>query len=67
MVSSAYTYYLANYVGKEISKYDTHKKSELKDIYTRMVKTSRKSPLYKIDNTERVQKYAIDLDRKSVV
>ena len=26
-----------------------------------MVKSSRKSPLYKIDNTERVQKYAIDL------
>lgn len=61
MISSVYTYYLSTYAKQNVGKSDTHKKSELKDIYTRMVKTSRKSPLYKIDNTERVQKYAIDL------
>ena len=61
MVSSAYTYYLANYVGKEISKYDTHKKSELRDVYNRMVKVNKASSLYKINDSDEVKKYAIDL------
>ena len=61
MISTVYNYYLSTYAKQNVSKSDTHKKSELKDIYKRMVKTSRKSPLYKIENTEGVQKYAIDL------
>ena len=61
MISTVYNYYLSTYAKQNVSKNDTHKKSELKDIYKRMVKTSRKSPLYKIENTEGVQKYAIDL------
>ena len=61
MISSVYNYYLSTYAKQNVSKSDTHKKSELKDIYNSMVKSSRKSPLYKIENTERVQKYAIDL------
>lgn len=61
MVSSAYTYYLTNYVGKETSKYDTHKKSELRDVYNRMVKVNKNSSLYKIAESEDVKKYAIDL------
>ena len=61
MISSVYNYYLSTYAKQNVSKSDTHKKSELKEIYNSMVKSSRKSPLYKIENTERVQKYAIDL------
>lgn len=61
MISSVYNYYLSTYAKQNVSKSDTHKKSELKEIYNSMVKSSRKSPLYKVENTERVQKYAIDL------
>ena len=61
MISSVYNYYLSTYAKQHVSKNDTHKKSELKEIYNSMVKSSRKSPLYKINNTEGVQKYAIDL------
>lgn len=61
MISTVYNYYLSTYARQQVSKNDTHKKSELRDIYNRMVKTSRKSPLYKIENTAGVQKYAIDL------
>ena len=46
MISSAYNYYLTNYVGKEVSKYDTHKKSELRDVYNHMVKINKNAPLY---------------------
>ncbi|MBE5939343.1 MAG: flagellar capping protein [Lachnospiraceae bacterium] len=67
MISSAYTYYLSQYVGRESSsnRYTTHKKSELRDIYNRMVKSNRRSPLYKIEEPEEAQKYAIDLKEAS--
>ena len=61
MIGSVYNYYLSTYARQQVSKSDTHKKSELRDIYNRMVKISRKSPLYKIENTAGIQKYAIDL------
>lgn len=61
MINSAYNYYLTNYVGKETSRYDTHKKSELRDVYNRMVKINKNSSLYKISESEEVKKYAIDL------
>lgn len=61
MISTVYNYYLSTYGNQQVSKNDTHKKSELKDIYNNMVKISRKSPLYKIENAEGSFKYAIDL------
>ncbi len=61
MINSAYNYYLSTYGGKEVSKYDTHKKSELRGVYNSMLKVNKKSPLYKILDTENVQKYAIDI------
>lgn len=61
MISSAYNYYLYTYRGQQVSKYDSHKRSELRNVYNRMLKVNKKSPLYKITDTENVQKYAIDL------
>ena len=61
MIGSVYDYYLTTYAGKLPGKYDTHKKSELKNIYNNIVKISKHSPLYKIDISEDIQKYAIDL------
>lgn len=61
MISSAYTYYLSTYGGQQVSKYDTHKKSELRSVYNNMLKVNKKSPLYKLLDVENVQKYAIDL------
>ncbi|MBQ4068865.1 MAG: flagellar capping protein [Lachnospiraceae bacterium] len=72
MINSVYNYYLSTYAGKQLTKYDSHKKSDLKDIYNNIVNISKKSPLYFIDNTEEVHKRAIDLketarDLKNVV
>src|SRR5574344_1780209 len=61
MIGNVYEYYLATYAGQNISKYDTHKKSELRSVYNNIVKLSKKSPLYKLDVSENVQKYAIDV------
>jgi len=61
MINSVYNYYLSTYAGKQLTKYDSHKKSDLKDIYNNIVNISKKSPLYLINNTESIHKRAIDL------
>jgi flagellar hook-associated protein 2 len=61
VISSVYNYYLSTYGGKEVSKYDSHKKSDLKNVYNAMLMVNRKSPLYKFEKQDDVQKNAIDI------
>lgn len=60
-IDTAYGYYLSTYANKSASRYDTHKKSELRNIYNTIVKINKESPLYKFQNTGDVQKFAIDI------
>ena len=60
-IDSAYDYYMSNYANKEVSRYDSHKKSDLRKVYNQIVKTNKESPLYKIRNMEGAKKYAIDI------
>lgn len=57
----AYAYYLSAYSSNRPTRYDSHKKSDLRKIYNHMVKTNRESPLYKLTNEDAVAKYAIDI------
>lgn len=61
MIGTVYDYYLTTYASKPLTRNDTHKKSELRNIYNNIVKISKSSPLYKVDVSAGVQKYAIDL------
>lgn len=61
MINSVYDYYLTTYASRPATRQDTHKKSDLRNVYNDIVKISRRSPLYKIENTADIQKYAIDL------
>lgn len=61
MIGSVYDYYLTTYASKSVTRSDTHKKSELRNIYNNIVKINKKSPLYKVDVSENIQRYAIDL------
>lgn len=60
-IDSAYQYYLSTYGNSNVSRYDTHKKSQLRDVYNRIVKSNKESPLYKFKNTGTVKKQAIDI------
>lgn len=60
-INTAYNYYLTTYASKTASRYDTHKKSELRNIYNNIVKINKQSPLYKFHNTGDIQKFAIDI------
>ncbi len=61
VIDSAYQYYLSTYHHSTVSRYDTHKKSQLRDIYNRIIKINKESPLYKIKDSGDVTKYAIDI------
>ena len=61
MIGSVYDYYLTTYASKPATKYDTHKKSELRNVYNNIINISKKSPLYKINVSADMQKYVIDL------
>ena len=60
-IDTAYHYYLSVYGNQSTSRYDSHKKSELRNIYNDIVKINKDSPLYKIKRSEDVQKFAIDI------
>ena len=41
VIDSAYQYYLSTYAGSGMSRYDTHKKSQLRAVYNNIVKVNR--------------------------
>lgn len=57
----AYAYYLSTYSNIRPTRYDSHKKSDLRKVYNNMVKINSKAPLYKLSNRDTVAKYAIDI------
>ncbi|MCR5000010.1 MAG: flagellar capping protein [Lachnospiraceae bacterium] len=64
--ASVYDYYLNTYAGDSApnrpNRFDSHKKSELRDVYGRILKANRESPLYKLKvDPESMTRFAIDL------
>ena len=57
----AYAYYLSTYGQMRPTRYDSHKKSDLRKVYNAMVKTNREAPLYRLSSNDAVAKYAIDI------
>lgn len=60
-IDTAYQYYLSTYGHSTISRYDTHKKSELRGVYNRMLKINKESPLYKVKRSDDIPKFLIDI------
>ena len=50
-LNNVYNYYMTTYAPRSSSRYDTHKKSELRNIYNTIVKINKESPLQ-----QRIQK-----------
>ena len=65
VIDSAYQYYLSTYGSSNMSRYDTHKKSQLRAVYNNIVKTNKESSLYKIKYSGDVGKFAIDIKEKT--
>lgn len=60
-IDSAYHYYLSAYRHSAVSRYDTHKKSELRNVCNRIRKINKEAPLYKLQNNKSVPKFLIDI------
>lgn len=60
-ISSAYDYYLTTYGSKEVSRFDSHKKDDLRKTVNKIKILNKESPLYKVRISDDVQKFAIDI------
>ena len=61
ILSNVYNHYLTTYAPKSTSRYDTHKKSELRSIYNSIVKLNKESPWYLETKDKATQAYAVSL------
>ena len=61
-ISTVYNHFLTTYAPKGTnSKYDTHKKSELRGLYNSIVKMNKESPLFLLDTSPETQEFAVGL------
>lgn len=60
-LNNVYNYYLTSYAPKSTSRYDTHKKSELRSIYNSIIKQTKTSPLYLVDINKDVRRFAVGM------
>lgn len=60
-LSTVYNHYLTTYAPKSTTRYDAHKKSDLRNIYNSIVKLNKESPWFLPATGKDVQRYAVDL------
>ncbi len=60
-LSNIYNHYLTTYAPKSATRYDAHKKSELRNVYNSIVKLNKDAPLSIVDTSEAAQKYVVGI------
>lgn len=60
-LNQVYNYYLTEYASKTNSPLDTHKKSDLRNLYNTIVKINKESPLYILDSSKASTSYVVGL------
>lgn len=58
-LTTVYNHFLTTYPHSSMTKYDTHKKSELRDIYHSIVKLNKEAPLFLPNTTKESQAFAV--------
>ena len=61
VMNAVYNNYLTAYTPKPLTKYDTHKKSELRRVYNSIVKINKEAPWYLPTTSRDTQQYAVDI------
>jgi flagellar hook-associated protein 2 len=62
-----YNYMLESYPMRREVMYPTHKRSELKRVYSNIVNLSKRSPFYKINLSKENQEYTIGIKEASII
>lgn len=69
MINSVYNYlsnyYMSTYGTKPSTRYDSHKRSELRNVYQQMIQYNKEAPYYKVKLSSDIQNYAIDVKEMS--
>ena len=60
-LNNIYNYYLTTYAKNLPGSYDTHKKSELRNVYNTIIKQNKESPLFIIDDSPETKSFAVGL------
>ena len=60
-LNSVHNFYLTTYAPKTNSPFDTHKKSELRNVYNSIVKLNKESPLYILDSSATTREFAVGM------
>ncbi len=63
---SVYNNLIHGYVMSRQTRFDSHKRSELSDIYNKIRKISAEQPLYKIDFDDDVQEYTLTVKEQAM-
>lgn len=61
VLNAVYNNYLTAYTPKASTRYDTHKKSELRSVYNTIVKLNKDAPWYLPTTSRETQQYAVSL------
>lgn len=61
VMNTVYNNYLTTYTPKPLTRFDSHKKSELRSIYNTIVKMNKDAPWYLPTTSKDTQQYAVDL------
>ncbi len=65
-LNTVYNHFLTTYAPKgSNSRYDTHKKSELRGVYNSIVKMNKESPLFLLDDSDEAKEFAVGIKEGS--
>ena len=64
-LNGAYNHFIQDYVSKDVTQADAHRKDELRDVYKSIAKINKNSPLYLLTDDDTSRNDAIDIKEKA--
>ncbi len=65
-LNTVYNHFMTTYAPQGTNtRYDTHKKSELRGVYNSIVKLNKESPLFLLDNSDEAKEFAVGIKEGS--
>ena len=63
--NGAYNHFIQDYVSKDVTQADAHRKDELRDVYKSIARLNKKSPLYLLTDDDKSRNEAIDIKERA--
>ncbi len=64
-LNGAYNHFIQDYLSKDVSQADAHRKDELRDVYKSIAKINKNSPLYLLTDDDTSRNDAIEIKEKA--